>query len=66
MRDDMGSQRNVIVVCFVFLFTNPAYGQALVILGGMTWVILEIPMEVAGICSALCDSLIPGTPEERG
>jgi len=21
---------------------------------------------VAGICAALCDSLIPGTPEERG
>ena len=81
MRADMGSQRNVVIVGFAFLmalglpgwieknqalFMNPAYGQALVTFGGMIWAILKTPMAVAGICAAFCDSLIPGTPEERG
>jgi uracil-xanthine permease len=81
MRADMGSQRNVVIVGFAFLmamglpgwieknqalFMNPAYGPALVTLGGMIWAILKTPMAVAGICAATCDSLIPGTPEERG
>jgi xanthine/uracil permease len=81
MRADMGSQRNVVIVGFAFLmalglpgwveknqalFMNPAYGQAMVTFGGMIWAILKTPMAVAGICAATCDSLIPGTPEERG
>ena len=81
MRADMGSQRNVLIVGFAFLmalglpgwveknqdiFMNPAYSQALQTLGGMIWAILKTPMAVAGICAALCDSLVPGTPEERG
>ena len=81
MRADMGSQRNVVIVGFSFLmalglpgwieknqalFMNPAYGEMLVTFGGMIWAILKTPMAVAGICAATCDSLIPGTPEERG
>jgi uracil-xanthine permease len=81
MRADMGSQRNVVIVGFAFLmalglpgwieknqelFTNPAYGQLISTLGGMIWAILKTPMAVAGICAAICDSIIPGTPEERG
>jgi hypothetical protein len=48
------------------LFMDPAYGEILSTLGGMVWAILKTPMAVAGICAALCDSLIPGTDEERG
>jgi uracil-xanthine permease len=81
MRADMGSQRNVVIVGFAFLmalglpgwieqnqnlFMDPAYGEILSTLGGMVWAILKTPMAVAGICAALCDSLIPGTDEERG
>ena len=81
MRADMGSQRNVVIVGFSFLmalglpgwieknqalFMNPAYGEMMITFGGMIWAILKTPMAVAGICAATCDSLIPGTPEERG
>ena len=81
MRADMGSQRNVLIVGFAFLmamglpgwveknqelFMNPAYHQVLQTLGGMVWAILKTPMAVAGICAAFCDSLVPGTDEERG
>ena len=81
MRADMGSQRNVLIVGFAFLmamglpgwveknqelFMNPAYHQALQTIGGMVWAILKTPMAVAGICAAFCDSLVPGTDEERG
>lgn len=81
MRADMSSQRNVLIVGFAFLmalglpgwvennkelFMNPARGQIVQILGGMAWGILKTPMAVAGICAALCDSLVPGTDEERG
>lgn len=81
MRADMGSQRNVVIVGFAFLmalglpgwvennqdlFMNPEYGPFLSTLGGMIWAILKTHMAVAGICAAICDSLIPGTPEERG
>ena len=45
---------------------NPAYHQVLQTLGGMVWAILKTPMAVAGICAAFCDSLVPGTDEERG
>jgi uracil-xanthine permease len=41
-------------------------GEALSTLGGMVWAILKTPMAVAGICATVCDSLIPGTDEERG
>jgi uracil-xanthine permease len=47
-------------------FTDPAYGKFLSTLGSMAWAILKTPMAVAGICAALCDSLVPGTDEERG
>ncbi|MDR1732668.1 MAG: purine/pyrimidine permease [Synergistaceae bacterium] len=46
--------------------TDPASGPFLSTLGGMVWAILRTPMAVAGICAALCDSLVPGTDEERG
>lgn len=75
MRADMGSQRNVLIVGFAFLMALGlppwvegqqeaffAYG----ILGEVVWAILRTHMAVAGICAALCDSLVPGTPEERG
>ena len=77
----MSSQRNVLIVGFAFLmalglpgwvennqelFMNPAHGQVVRTLGGMAWGILKTPMAVAGICAALCDSLVPGTDEERG
>ena len=81
MRADMGSQRNVLIVGFAFLmalglpgwvennqdlFMSPEYSPLFQTLGGMVWAILKTPMAVAGICAATCDSLIPGTDEERG
>jgi len=45
---------------------NPEYSPVLQTLGGMVWAILKTPMAVAGICAAFCDSLVPGTDEERG
>ena len=81
MRADMGSQRNVLIVGFSFLmalglpgwveknqelFMNPACSTLVQTLGGMLWAILKTPMAVAGICAAVCDSLVPGTDEERG
>ena len=81
MRADMGSQRNVLIVGFAFLmamglpgwvdanrelFMNVEYSQTLQTLGGMVWAVLKTPMAVAGICAAFCDSLVPGTDEERG
>ena len=81
MRADMGSQRNVLIVGFSFLmamglpgwieqnqafFMNPDYNPFLQTIGGMIWAILKTPMAVAGICAAFCDSLVPGTDEERG
>ena len=81
MRADMGSQRNVLIVGFSFLmalglpgwveknqelFMNPSCSAALQTVGGMVWAILKTPMAVAGICAAICDSLVPGTDEERG
>jgi uracil-xanthine permease len=48
------------------MFTNPDHGEALATLGSMVWAILKTPMAVAGICAALCDSLIPGSDAERG
>ena len=81
MRADMGSQRNVLIVGFSFLmamglpgwieqnqafFMNPEYNPFLQTIGGMIWAILKTPMAVAGICAAVCDSLVPGPDEERG
>ena len=81
MRADMGSQRNVLIVGFSFLmamglpgwieqnqafFMNPDYNPFLQTIGGMIWAILKTPVAVAGICAAFCDSLVPGTDEERG
>ena len=81
MRADMSSQRNILIVGFAFLmalglpgwveanqkiFMNPESSQVMQTLGGMVWAVLKTPMAVAGICAALCDSLIPGTDEERG
>ncbi|NLB83006.1 MAG: purine/pyrimidine permease [Synergistaceae bacterium] len=81
MRADMGSQRNVLIVGFAFLmalglpgwveqnqelFMSADYSQFMQTLGGMVWAILKTPMAVAGIVAAFCDSLVPGTDEERG
>ena len=81
MRADMSSQRNILIVGFAFLmalglpgwveanqalFMNDAQGQLAHTLGGMCWAVLKTPMAVAGICAAVCDSLIPGTDKERG
>lgn len=77
MRADMGSQRNVMIVGFAFLMALGLPGwvevnQELFVgslgdtFGGMIWAILKTHMAVAGICAAVCDSLIPGTDEERG
>lgn len=77
MRADMGSQRNILIVGFAFLMalglpgwveTNQAifantFGSTF---GGMLWAVMKTPMAVAGILSAVCDSLIPGTDAERG
>ena len=75
MRADMGSQRNVLIVGFAFLMAlglpgwveqNHAVFSTLGVLGEVIWAVLKTPMAVAGICAAVCDSLIPGTDEERG
>ncbi|MBQ4470140.1 MAG: purine/pyrimidine permease, partial [Synergistaceae bacterium] len=81
MRADMGSQRNILIVGFSFLmalglpgwvsqnqalFIDPASTQLMQTLGGMVWAVLKTPMAVAGICAAICDSLVPGTDKERG
>ena len=77
MRADMGSQRNVLIVGFAFLMALGLPGwvepnQAMftgalgTTFGGMVWAVMKTPMAVAGILSALCDSLVPGTDEERG
>ena len=81
MRADMSSQRNILIVGFAFLmalglpgwveknqiiFMNPESSQLMQTLGGMVWAVLKTPMAVAGLCAAVCDSLIPGTDEERG
>ncbi len=81
MRADMSSQRNILIVGFAFLmamglpgwveknqilFINPESSQIMQTLGGMVWAVLKTPMAVAGVCAAVCDSLIPGTDEERG
>ncbi|MDR1873563.1 MAG: purine/pyrimidine permease [Synergistaceae bacterium] len=47
-------------------FTDPNNGAFLATLGGMVWAVLKTPMAVAGLCAAFCDSLVPGTDEERG
>jgi len=81
LRADMHSQRNILIVGFAFLMALglPGWvsnnreifisenGSAFVTaIGEMLWALLKTPMAVAGICAAICDSLIPGTPEERG
>ena len=81
MRADMSSQRNILIIGFAFLmalglpgwieanqslFMNDTQSQLMHTLGGMVWAVLKTPMAVAGICAAVCDSLIPGTDEERG
>lgn len=47
-------------------FTAQENGPVLATLGGMAWAVLKTPMAVAGICAAICDSLVPGTDKERG
>lgn len=77
MRADMGSQRNVLIVGFAFLMSQglPAWVEPNLAIftsalggtiGSTVWAILKTPMAVAAICAAVCDSLVPGTPEERG
>ncbi|MFP4481396.1 MAG: uracil-xanthine permease family protein [Thermovirgaceae bacterium] len=75
MRADMGSQRNILIVGFAFLMALglPGWveGQqeaffAWGVPGQVLWAILTTPMAVAGICAAFWDSIVPGTPEERG
>ena len=81
MRADMSSQRNILIIGFAFLmalglpgwveanqslFMNEAQSQVMHTLGGMVWAVLKTPMAVAGLCAAVCDSLVPGTDEERG
>ena len=75
MRADMGSQRNVLIVGFSFLMALGLPGWVegqkelffdLGIAGQILWAILKTPMAVAGICAAFWDSIIPGTPQERG
>lgn len=78
MRADISSQRNILIVGFAFLmsqglpdwvdpnrdlFVLSFLGETL---GGTVWAILKTPMAVAAICAITCDSIIPGTPEERG
>jgi xanthine/uracil permease len=75
MRADMGSQRNILIVGFAFLMALglPGWteGQKEVFFawgvpGQVIWAIMTTPMAVAGICAAFWDSIVPGTPEERG
>jgi xanthine/uracil permease len=77
MRADIGSQRNILIVGFAFLMSQglPAWvgeNQAVFtsylgeVTGKTVWAILNTQMAVAAICAILCDSVIPGTPEERG
>lgn len=77
MRADMGSQRNILIVGFAFLMSQglPAWVEPNLAIftsalggtiGSTVWAILKTPMAVAAICAAVCDSLVPGTPEERG
>ena len=81
MRADMSSQRNILIIGFAFLmalglpgwveqnkelFMSDSYGTVAQTLGGMAWAVLKTPMAVAGLCAAVCDSLVPGTDEERG
>ncbi|MDR1885438.1 MAG: purine/pyrimidine permease [Synergistaceae bacterium] len=77
MRADIGSQRNILIVGFAFLMSQglPTWvdpNQAVFtsalgdVLGKTVWAILNTKMAVAAICAIICDSLIPGTPEERG
>ena len=77
MRADIGSQRNILIVGFSFLMSQglPAWvepNQAVFtsylgeVVGKTVWAILNTKMAVAAICAILCDSVIPGTPEERG
>ena len=77
-RADMSSQRNILIVGFAFLMSQglPAWVEPNLALftgsflgetaGSTVWAILKTPMAVAAICAATCDSLVPGTPEERG
>jgi uracil-xanthine permease len=77
MRADIGSQRNILIVGFAFLMSQGLPGwvepnleifasAAGTTLGSTIWAILKTPMAVAAICAVICDSLVPGTPEERG
>lgn len=75
MRADMGSQRNVLIVGFAFLMAlglpgwvaeNQEFFFGFGVAGQVVWAILKTPMAVAGLCAAFWDSLVPGTPEERG
>ncbi|MBQ8692581.1 MAG: purine/pyrimidine permease [Synergistaceae bacterium] len=81
LRADMHSQRNILIVGFAFLmalglpgwvsqnreiFISEGGSAFMTAIGEMIWALLKTPMAVAGICAAICDSLIPGTPEERG
>ena len=81
MRADMSSQRNVLIVGFAFLMSQglpgwvdankalfmPEGANAIITtIGGMIWALLKTQMAVAGLCAAICDNLVPGTPEERG
>jgi uracil-xanthine permease len=75
MRADMGSQRNVLIVGFAFLMAlglpgwvaeNQELFFGFGVVGQVVWAILKTPMAVAGLCAAFWDSLVPGTPEERG
>lgn len=77
MRADISSQRNILIVGFAFLMSQglpvwveanqAAFTGALGdVLGKTVWAILNTKMAVAAICAMLCDSLIPGTPQERG
>ena len=81
MRADMSSQRNILIIGFAFLMAlglpgwveqnrdlimSESYSTLVQTLGGMAWAVLKTPMAVAGLCAAVCDSLVPGTDEERG
>jgi uracil-xanthine permease len=75
MRADMSSQRNVMIVGFAFLMAMGLPGWvetqkdaffALGLVGQILWALLKTPMAVAGLCAAFWDTLLPGTPAERG